>query len=134
MAKIFNKKLNVNDYPEEDREWLSDLFQHLDLFQKSLDRAFNKRINIRENLDGDIKIIPELVLSDISNGNVTVSNNTRGLPEDILATVTRADTSRITTPVSWRINDDESITITDLGTTSLTESEFFTLRLTILGN
>ena len=134
MAKIFNKKLNVNDYPEEDREWLSDLFQHLDLFQKSLDRAFNKRINIRENLDGDIKIIPELVLSDISKGNVTVSNNTRGLPEDILATVTRADTSRITTPVSWRINDDESITITDLGTTSLTESEFFTLRLTILGN
>ena len=82
MAKIF-------------KEWLSDLFQHLDLFQKSLDRAFNKRINIRENLDGDIKIIPELVLSDISNGNVTVSNNTRGLPEDILATVTRADTSRI---------------------------------------
>ena len=134
MARVFRKRLNVNDYPEEFREWLTDLFFNLDETLNSMQVAFNKRVNFRDNIDSYIIDVEDLMLSQIANESVTVTPTISGRPTDIMATVTLANTNRITVPVEWRVNDDNSITIINLDTTRISNTDMFTLRLTIIGN
>ena len=133
MARIREKKLNVNDYPEEFRDWLELLFFNLDQFKRDVNTAFNRRLNFRENSDTFIRTVEDLTLTDVSNEEVTVVPDTQGLPCDVLATVIKEDETRVTVPTEWKINDDGTLTITNLETTRLTSDDRFSLQLTIFG-
>ena len=133
MARIREKKLNVNDYPEEFREWLSLLFFNLDQFKRDVNTAFNRRLNFRENSDTFIRTVEDLTLTDITNEEVTIVPDTQGLPCDVLATVIKEDETRVTVPTEWKINEDGTLTITNLETTRLTSEDRFSLQLTIFG-
>ena len=133
MARIREKKLNVNDYPEEFRDWLELLFFNLDQFKRDVNTAFNRRLNFRENSDTFIRTVEDLTLTDVSNEEVTVVPDTQGLPCDVLATVIKEDETRVTVPTEWKINDDGTLTITNLETSRLTSEDRFSLQLTIFG-